>query len=347
MGLYIYVMGGSDGTKAVNSTRRAMILNPREVPQLDVDDIVPAANGLDAGYWFYRVATTFDVTDTDNPLGESLASDEFIVKVPVFPGKKIQVVLKWAAPVDSLGVALPHVSGYRVYRTAAVNGSSGQEVLLTTTAAGTLTYTDDATLTPGVANPLPLGSTGKWATLPNLNTARKGAAGAAAFDPTVAGQFYVYDLLGLDATNTALTSYEYLTVTTGANEHQTVVGNWDDWREVGRRGYWSLSAGRLGRGCDNGQDHHGTHHLRIRRWRFGRGRHRGEGSAGWQGPDWRRPWRLVDTPSDFNNTIAGYGVCSANGQLFTFGGLQATPSAGAKFCSSRQDLQSSCAPSGS
>jgi hypothetical protein len=39
---------------------------------------------------------------------------------------------------------------------------------------------------------------------------------------------------------------------------------------------------------------------------------------------------LVDTPSDFNNTIAGYGVCSANGQLFTFGGLQAAPSAGAK-----------------
>ena len=149
MGRYIYVMGGSNGTTAVASARRAMILNPREVPALDVDDIVPAVNGLDAGYWFYRVATTFDSTDTDNPLGESLASDEFIVKVPVFPGKKIQVVLKWTAPVDSQGVALPNVAGYRVYRTAAVNGASGQEVLLTTTSAATLSFTDDATLTPG------------------------------------------------------------------------------------------------------------------------------------------------------------------------------------------------------
>ena len=39
---------------------------------------------------------------------------------------------------------------------------------------------------------------------------------------------------------------------------------------------------------------------------------------------------VSDTPKDFSSGAAGYGVCAANGQLFTFGGAGAAPSAGAK-----------------
>jgi len=307
-----------------------MILNPREVPSVDVDDIVPAAAGLDPGYWFYRVATTFTATDTDNPLGESLASDEFIVKVPTFPGKKIQVVLKWTAPVDSLGAALPNVAGYRVYRTASVNGASGQEVLLTTTAAGTLTYTDDATLTPGGAKPLPLGSTGHWATLANLGTARKGAAGAAAFDPAVAGQFYVYGLLGVDATNTVLTSYEYLTVKIGANDHQTVTAGWT----LGAKSA-TAGTGRFQLGAWVADSTTAKTITAPDTFVFIGGGTAADGTTGVKAVQAGKVLTggdlgtIVDT-SGFNTTAAGYGVCAANGQLFTFGGQQAVPSAGAK-----------------
>ncbi|HXK17519.1 MAG TPA: kelch repeat-containing protein, partial [Polyangiaceae bacterium] len=45
LGRYVYLAGGSDGTTALDSVERAMVLSPREVPSLDVDDIVPAAAG--------------------------------------------------------------------------------------------------------------------------------------------------------------------------------------------------------------------------------------------------------------------------------------------------------------
>jgi hypothetical protein len=97
LGRYVYVFGGTDGSKAVATGQRAMILSPREVPELDVEDIVPDDAGLDPGYWFYRVSALLSPTDPHNPSGETLPSDEFIVKVPSFPGKKIQVVLRWVA----------------------------------------------------------------------------------------------------------------------------------------------------------------------------------------------------------------------------------------------------------
>jgi hypothetical protein len=211
-----------------------MILSPLEVPGLAIDDLVPAAVGLGPGYWFYRVSATFKSTDPDNPGGESLASHEFIVKVPAFGGKQIQVALKWSPPADALGVPLPNVAGYNIYRTPLVNSASGGEVLLDIVPAGTLTYTDDGSGIPGMQQPLPLGSTGKWAALPSMAKARMGAGGAAGFDPGNAAdcttaaslcKLYVYAALGMDTSTTATTSYEYLTVTVQHNGHQTV-GAW-------------------------------------------------------------------------------------------------------------------------
>jgi hypothetical protein len=327
VGRYIYLMGGSDGATALDSALRAMVLSPREVPTLDVDDIVPATQGLDAGYYFYKVSATFSAADSDNPSGESLPSDEFIVKVPTFPGKKIQVVLKWTAPVDSLGVALPNVSGYRVYRTAAVNGASGAEVLLQTTNAATLTLTDDGTLTPQTAVPLPLGSTGRWATLPVLKAHRKGAAGAAAFDPVTAGKFYVYAGSGLDATDTPLTSYEFLSVTIGANGHQTTAASWTLGSKALGSGRWQLGAWVADASTATLISAPNTYVY------FGGGVDAALGGVGTveaglvaTGGDLGT---LIQTPNDFNGTLAGYGVCAANDQLFTFGGSQAQPSPGA------------------
>ena len=39
---------------------------------------------------------------------------------------------------------------------------------------------------------------------------------------------------------------------------------------------------------------------------------------------------ISDTPKDFSSTLAGYGVCAANNQLFAFGGAGGSPSNGAK-----------------
>lgn len=239
VGRYVYVHGGSDGTAALASAERAMILDPSEVPHLDIADLVPANTGLDPGIWLYRVSAVYADADPDNPGGESLPSEEVIVRVPAFAGHKIQVLLAWSHPVDSLGAALPNVVGYDIYRTPAVNGGSGGEVLMTTVGASVLTWTDDGTAsaqTPS-QSPLPLGSLGKWTQLPNLGTARKGHAAAAAFDPSVAGRFYLYALGGASATNGMLSSYEFLPVTINPNGHQTVGTAWT----AGQR---SLSAGR-------------------------------------------------------------------------------------------------------
>lgn len=325
LGRYIYLMGGSDGTTALNSVTRGMILSPREVPSLDVDDIVPNAQGLDAGYWFYRVSAVFSAADLDNPSGESLPSDEFVVKVPSFPGKKIQVVLKWSAPLDALGAALPNVTGYRVYRSAAVDAAPGSEVLLEETAA--LTFTDNGTFTPGTAKPLMLGDTGQWATLPTLGQRRMGAAGAIAPDPATPGTFYVYALSGLDGNNAELASYEFLTLKVAGNGHQTVQGTWTAGANALNSGRWQLGAWvadvttspliaatdtfvYAGGGIDAARASVKTVEA---------GKVLAGGDLG----------TINNVPLDFNNPLAGYGVCSANGQLFTFGGAQAAFSSGA------------------
>jgi hypothetical protein len=329
VGRYIYVAGGSDGTNALGTAERAMILSPLEVPGLDIDDLVPAAAGLDAGYWFYRVSATFSAADPDNPGGESLASDEFIVKVPTFAGKKIQVVLAWSPPADALGAPLPNVAGYNVYRTPMVNGSSGGEVLIATVSGTTLKYADDGSATPGTQAPLPLGTTGKWATLPAMIAPRKGAAGAAGFDPATPNKFYFYALLGLDKSGGAMTTYEYLPVTIQPNGHHTA-------------GAWTAGSSGVAAGTGRWQhgafvaDHTvsssipaGSTYIYIGGGLNAAGTAQNNVDAGLvaAGGDLGT---LSTAPADFNSSSAGYGVCAANDQLFAFGGANATPSSGAK-----------------
>jgi hypothetical protein len=331
VGRYIYVAGGSDGASAVATAERAMILNPQEVPSMDIDDLIPAAVGLDPGYWFYRISATFTPGDLDNPGGESLASDEFIVKVPTFVGKKIKVALAWTAPVDSLGAPLPGVAGYNIYRTPVVNGASGGEVLLATVGTATLKFTDDGSAAPGMQTPLPLGSTGKWAPMPAMAIARSGAAGASAFDPATPGKFYFYALLGLNQANQAQTSYEYLPVTILPNGHQTAAGSWTTGAQASTAGRWQLNAWIADSTVSATIPVTDTY-VYLGGGLLANNTPTGVVEAGKVQPGGDLG-AISNTPKDFTSTLAGYGVCAANGQLFAFGGAGGAPSGGAKSAS--------------
>jgi hypothetical protein len=328
VGRYIYLVGGDDGAGPANTAERALILSPRETPVIEDVDLVLGDNGLDAGEWHYRVSATFDPSDTDNPNGESLASDAFSIKLPSFTGKQIAVTLVWKAPVDDLKQPVAGVSGYRIYRTKAAGDAPGTEVLLATvTGANSVTYTDNGTATPGTAAPLPTGSTGEWAQLPNLGTHRSGPAVAAGFDPADATKFYVYALLGKSGATTAVTSYEYLPVTIAPNGRQTVTAAWTAGASPSTQARWQLGAWVVDKTVQSNYS--------PDTWIFFGGGLTGndtlvntvEAGKVLAGGDLGA---ISNTPGDFSSTQAGYGVCSANQQLFVFGGAGAGPSSGAK-----------------
>lgn len=327
VGRYIYLVGGDDGTGPTTAASRALILSPRETPEISDLDVALQVNGLDPGEYHYRVSAVFTAADPDNPGGESLASDEFTIKVPSFPGKKIAPILVWKAPVDALGAALPNVAGYEIYRTPMADAPSGSEVLIASVTAPTTTFTDDGTMAPGTQTPLPLGSTGAWAVLPNLGTARSGLAVTWAKDPLVAGTFYVYALLGKSSAATATTSYEYLAVTTAANGRQTVAPAWTAGATASIAARWQLGAFLVDASVSSlygaqtdvfiggGLNAGGTTVNKVEAAQVATG-----GQLGL--------WN--DAPNDFASTPAGFGVCAANGQLFTFGGQGGAPSSGAR-----------------
>jgi hypothetical protein len=217
------------------------------------------------------------------------------------------------------------VSGYRIYRSKAVDATPGSEVLLSTTA--TLTFTDDGTLVAGTGKPLQVGDTGKWATLAAMGSPRMGAAGAIAPDPITAGTYYLYALSGLDETNAELANYEYVTVKVAANGHQAVQGAWKPGANGLKSGRWQLGAwvadattASLVTGTDTfvyaggGMNAAGANVKTVEAGKVLAG-----GDLG----------TIDDVPLDFSGLTAGYGVCAANDQLFTFGGGNAAPSTGA------------------
>ena len=335
VGRYIYLAGGNNGAGPVNTAERALILSPRETPEVTDVDLQLAAVGLDAGTYHYRVSAVFSATDSDNPGGESLASDEFTIRVPIFPNKKVALTLVWRAPVDTLGNPLLGVSGYRIYRTAK-DGTPGTEVLYATTSSTQLTLVDDGTATAGTAVPLPLGTTGTWAALPNLGTNREGLALAWARDPVTAGMFHVYALLGRSTVTTANTSYEFLTVTTAPNGRQTAGASWTAGVLPSAQGRWQLGAWTVDASVSSlytppttyvflggGQTATGTAANKVEA---------GLVTAGGQLANTSivTPTTLDDSPKDFAAAESGYGVCAANGQLFSFGGLGGMPTAGAQ-----------------
>jgi hypothetical protein len=335
VGRYIYVFGGTaDGSAALASGERALILSPEESPAIEDVDLCLSGGatpcygdatlgvGLAEGQYSYRVSAMISPTDPVNLGGETLASDPIIIKLPTITATRAIVVkVSWSPPLDSQGVELSGITGYRIYRTLA-NGVPGAEELLVDQIndASAREYIDDGSKIPAGGQPLVLGSTSAWQALPNLGTARNGPAGAAARDPS--GNWYVYALLGKDSGaetgGAGIASYEYLPINTAANGRQSVATAWTAGQQASAVGRWQLGAwvvdsvtasavsppdnfvyiggGKLGSGATNG--------------RVEAGKVIAGGDLG----------ILDDTPRDFSNDRAGYGIAAAAGRLFAFGG---------------------------
>lgn len=327
-GRYIYVGGGNDGTNDLASIERALVLSPEEAPVIADVDLLLGEKGLAAGEWFYRVSAVFDAADTDNPGGESLASDEFTIRLPEIPTKKIAVVLGWVAPKDALGNPVPGVSGYRIYRTPMVDGKSSGEVLLATVdGPDTLSFTDDGSATPGSETPLPLGSTGRWAMLPDMGAPRSGVAYAIGPDPvTPDTKLYLYAIFGKNE-GQLLDSYEVLSIDVAANGRQTAGAGWTPGVVTGaarwHHGVW-VADRTIKKEIGQTPNTADTTYLYV-----GGGADLMGGFV--QNVDRARilPGGMLDmfasTGQTFNGGWAGYGTLAAAGQLFVFGGDSMQP----------------------
>ncbi len=334
VGRYIYVCGGFDGTASLATCKRAMVLSPSEAPMLDLPDARLGTTGLAAGFWYYQVSAVFSGTDPDNANGESLPSDPMPIRLPAVGAKKLQLQLSWKPPVDSLGVPLPNVVGYRVYRTAAVVpaftlSAGGARVLLGTTS--TTTFLDDGSAVPGTAVPLRVGHTGQWSPLPNMSVPRRGLAMSYGFDPTDASRFYAYSFFGLDGA-TANDTYEFLPVTIGANGRQAAAATWTTGASKTAAPRWQVGAFRVDGSVlaaaaprtylyvGGGLTAVGATDLTVEAGTLGAGGDLGALVAGGG----------ASPVKNFSVGAAGYGVCAANSRLFTFGGQGAAPAFNAK-----------------
>ena len=144
---YVYVTGGRDAGGAVLGTvERAVVLRNADAPRITAIAPATATGTLAAGTWYYKVSAI--VSDPDNAGGETLPSDEEILTIS---GAQTAIDLTWSA--------VPNATGYRVYRTAMVDGVSQQELLI---ASPTGTSYTDTGATASAEPPLPPGSLGVW-----------------------------------------------------------------------------------------------------------------------------------------------------------------------------------------
>ena len=200
---YIYVLGGKDQTPTVlNTVERAVVLAAKDAP-INLAAASNVAGTLAAGTWYYKVSAVLAANDPDNP-GESLASDEAII---THGGGG--VTLTWTPPSSGVPVA-----SYRIYRTAAANGASQQELLIAQGVTGT-TYADlgNAVVSPAKAY-LPNGSTGVWvAQASTMTVGRWGHGAAVAFDSaaeSVAPDRLIYVVGGQLTDGTITASVEHV-----------------------------------------------------------------------------------------------------------------------------------------
>jgi hypothetical protein len=233
IGRYVYLAGGRVGAMAGtvdDKVLRAYLLDPSEAPIIDDLNLEQGdGTGLDAGVWYYRVAAVMNdgvaagMPDPNNPGGEGLASDPLVVQLPALTNK-VLLTLRWDH--------IPGAIKYRVYRTTAPNGISGEEVLLaemnTINGGGGSPLPRQSFLDNGVDNtaetdtPMPVGSLGTWHQVGTLTTAREGAAIVAVPDPREPQTHYLYVIGGRTSAGAALDSYERIEITAAGPSSQTL-----------------------------------------------------------------------------------------------------------------------------
>ena len=179
-GGHLYAVGGDAATGAVTTVSRAKILLPSEAPQITRSSVTLGGT-LVRGTWYYRVSAVLDGTDADNPMGETLTSQE----VTAHTVDTAKVILEWSA--------VPNAASYRVYRTAMVDGTSKDEVLLADALTAT-SFTDDGSATPMTARPFAQGELGVWVDVAALGSPRRNLGLAMAHDPS--GNAYLYAVGG-------------------------------------------------------------------------------------------------------------------------------------------------------
>jgi hypothetical protein len=182
VGAFVYIVGGHNGTAVSAAVQRAHILQPTEVPVVNLDlDIDPDSTakfgGGAVGVYYYVVSAVYGAADAINPGGESLPSNLVRVKVPNVNG--ISVRLEWS------GAALDGVVSYRIFRTPSPDQLSVDVRLHATLSAascvsGLCRFVDGgaASTLPAAERvaPLQLGALGRWATLAPLPAALMGVS---------------------------------------------------------------------------------------------------------------------------------------------------------------------------
>lgn len=203
---FVYVVGGNNGNGPTTDIHRANVLDPEHNPDisgLDFEFVDTSSDGLAPGEYFYRVSVVHDGSDPHNPDGETLASDVQPVSVPDLSEFNVQVTLDWNS-------SLNNVKEFRVYRTAK-NDPVGTEQLLATFGPGTTQFTDDGTRSFSSDEPLPIGSTGQWRKVGDLNTAREKHAMRGTVNPENENRAYIW-VMGGENGSGALTSIERIQI---------------------------------------------------------------------------------------------------------------------------------------
>lgn len=295
VGRFLYLVGGNDGTGPVDSVLRAEILDPLAGPEIVDLGLTIEANAphIGGGLWHYRVAAVFAEDDARNPGGESLPGEVLVVQLPEIAG--LQITLNWEA--------IPGAVGYRVYRTAVAGEGVDAVRLIAEVVEPRFT---DAGAEAGEASPLPPGSLGVWHAAGRLNAAREAAAVISVPD-AAGGWLYVFGGRGAGG---VLNTYEVTRI-----DNNDAIGAF----QVGAS---TLSPARAELGAtlvthaDLTQVPEGLPLVFV-----GPGRTNGGYSRAVDAATVEPDGTLNFAPTEaVSGDFAGYGMGSANGFLFVFGG---------------------------
>ncbi|MBI5509762.1 MAG: hypothetical protein HY903_13490 [Deltaproteobacteria bacterium] len=200
-GNYLFAFGGKDVTGApVTPVYRARVLGSDSAPYINPPALV-AGGSLAVGTYSFKISAVM-ATLTDNPDGESLASDAETIRTTA---AERSVHLSWNAVIGA--------KSYRLYRTAAENQLAGTEVFIKD--VGNVTSYTDAGDDPDAAGGtvLPAGATGRWSKVGDLAIPRGDAGATIATWTDTSGtpvvHTYAYVVAGRSTGGTAVASYDY------------------------------------------------------------------------------------------------------------------------------------------
>lgn len=235
LGRWLYVAGGAADGGALDTVERAAVLDP--AAREEVTDLLleVGAQGLDAGTWYYRVASVMKPSDAFNPDGENLPADPFPVRLPDLGTRKLAVTVSWRSD--------PGAAKYRVYRSATPGATVGTEQLIAEVTAPTTSFKDLGGAPMSPQTPLPVGSTGRWQVLPaRLSMRREGPGVTWALDPGDATKAHLYVLGGRQSPMAATASYEFLTLTLNPDGSQTPAASFTSGTATLGSARWQLAA---------------------------------------------------------------------------------------------------------